>query len=234
MLRAAPILIVSWLSVSALTGCHTSPACIESEIPADKEYVNTVGVKMVRMEPGSFMMGQPASRRGDWDEQPVHKVNITRPFYIAATEVTNAQYELFDPDHRRLRGRWGLSNADDEAVVFVSWNYAVAFCKWLSQKEGKPYRLIATSGDGGLTWSSAQYDSNLIGPRCLASTLRYSWPVAKPIFVGPTAYSCLAKLPNGDIGLLYERGDRHRYQKMTFARFTLDWLTNGKDKLPSN
>ncbi|MHC4388054.1 MAG: hypothetical protein ACYS8I_05595 [Planctomycetota bacterium] len=57
-----------------------------------------------------------------------------------------------------------------------------------------------------------------------------SWQVAKQVFSGPTAYSCLAQLPNGDIGLLYERGDRHRYEKMTFTRFTLDWLTDGKDK----
>jgi photosystem II stability/assembly factor-like uncharacterized protein len=122
----------------------------------------------------------------------------------------------------------------------------------------KPCRIVATSNDGGLTWSKSRYDENLIGPECLASTRRYSWPqqgssrvlfcnpadkqhrmnmtvrvsydegdswtVAKQIFAGPSAYSCLARLNNGDIGLLYERGDRHRYQKMTFARFGVDWL----------
>jgi len=107
-------------------------------MPTDKEYVNSIGLKMVRIEPGSFMMGQQG---GDWDEQPLHKVNLTRPFYIGATEVTNAQYEMFDLSHRKLRGRWGLSNADDEAVVFISWHDAAAFCKWLSEKEGKSYRL---------------------------------------------------------------------------------------------
>jgi formylglycine-generating enzyme required for sulfatase activity len=109
-----------------------------AEPPVQKEYTNSIGMKFVRITPGTFQMGQQG---GHWDEQPVHKVNIARPFFIGATEVTNAQYEQFDPGHRQFRGRWGLSNADDEAVVFVSWNDAVAFCKWLSGKEGKPYRL---------------------------------------------------------------------------------------------
>jgi formylglycine-generating enzyme required for sulfatase activity len=102
-------------------------------------FVNSIGIKLVRIEPGSFMMGQ--EKGGDWDEQPMHKVNISKPFYIAETEVTNAQYEQFDPKHRKLRGKSGLSNEDNEAVVFVNWHEALKFCKWLSKKEGRPYRL---------------------------------------------------------------------------------------------
>lgn len=80
-------------------------------------------------------------RSGDFDEQPVHRVKITRPFYIAAHEVTNAQYEQFDPSHRALRGKRGFSREDDEAVVFVTWKQAKAFTEWLSKKEALPYRL---------------------------------------------------------------------------------------------
>jgi hypothetical protein len=68
-------------------------------------------------------------------------VKISRPFYLGVHEVTNAQYEEFDPAHRQRRGEMGFSKADDEAVVFVSWNDAVEFCRWLSRKEGRPYRL---------------------------------------------------------------------------------------------
>jgi formylglycine-generating enzyme required for sulfatase activity len=102
-------------------------------------FVNSIGIKLVRIEPGSFLMGQ--EKGGDWDERPVHKVNISKQFYIATTEVTNAQYEQFDPKHRKLRGKSGLSKEDDEAVVFVSWHEATKFCKWLSKKERKRYRL---------------------------------------------------------------------------------------------
>jgi formylglycine-generating enzyme required for sulfatase activity len=77
-------------------------------------------MKFVRIRPGSFMMGQEED--GDWDERPVHKVNITKSFAISATEVTNAQYEQFDPEHRELRGKLGFSERGNEAVVFVSWH----------------------------------------------------------------------------------------------------------------
>ncbi|MHC4062184.1 MAG: formylglycine-generating enzyme family protein [Planctomycetota bacterium] len=98
---------------------------------------------------GGFPQGDPAKfaitvehvRNGDFDEEPAHKVKITRPFYMGAFEVTNKQYEMFDPSHRGLRGKNGFSWADDEAVIFVSWNDARAFCEWLSKKEGRTYRL---------------------------------------------------------------------------------------------
>jgi formylglycine-generating enzyme required for sulfatase activity len=106
---------------------------------AGDTFVNSVGMNFVYIESGSFMMGQKDG--GDWDERPVHRITITRPFLIAVTEVTNAQYEQFDLEHRELRGKLGLSKLDDEAVVFVSWHEAVEFCEWLSKKEGKSYRL---------------------------------------------------------------------------------------------
>ncbi|MCX5638196.1 MAG: SUMF1/EgtB/PvdO family nonheme iron enzyme [Planctomycetota bacterium] len=101
--------------------------------------VNSLGMKFVRIEPGSFLMGQ--QKGGDWDERPVHKVTVTKPFYMAVTEVTNAQYEQFDPQHRKLRGKLGFSGEDDETVVFVSWDEAAKFCEWLSKKEGRSYHL---------------------------------------------------------------------------------------------
>ena len=51
-----------------------------------------------------------------------------------------------------------------------------------------------------------------------------TWPVSRVIHDGPSAYSDLVVLPNGEIGCLYERGDKHPYEKITFGRFTLKWL----------
>jgi len=104
----------------------------------DASLTNSLGMTLVRIAPGSFQMG---STNGDYDEMPVHEVTLSRPFYMSATPVTNAQYEAFDPAHRALRGKRGLSKEDDEAVIFVSWLEAADFCDWLSEKEGKPYRL---------------------------------------------------------------------------------------------
>ncbi|HUW19076.1 MAG TPA: sialidase family protein [Sedimentisphaerales bacterium] len=58
-----------------------------------------------------------------------------------------------------------------------------------------------------------------------------NWPVSKLIYAGPSAYCCLAVLPDGDIACLYEAGKEHPYETITFARFTLEWLTGGKDSL---
>ncbi len=137
-------------AILALIGYQLSEA---AEMPMGKEFTNSLGMKFVRIEPGTFSMGglqkqlpkELASRRhmrdGDPDEQPVHKVTISKPFYMGVYEVANTQYERFDPTHRYLRGKLGFSIENDEAVVFVSWNEAKAFCDWLSAREGLTYRL---------------------------------------------------------------------------------------------
>ena len=104
------------------------------------QQANTMGMQMVKISAGTFTMG---SNRGgeDADEQPVHTVTISKPFLLSATEVTNKQYETFDPAHKKWRGKNGFSSQDDEAVIYVSYEDASAFCKWLTKKEGKPYRL---------------------------------------------------------------------------------------------
>ena len=111
---------------------------------------NSIGMKLVRIEPGTFTMGQEGPpiagngnmathhaefRSADWDEKPAHRVTITQPFYMASTEVTLGQFRRFDPDFRKGKG------AEDDAVHAITWTKAVAFCEWLSKKEGQTYRL---------------------------------------------------------------------------------------------
>ena len=123
-------------------------------LPEEETFENSIGMRFVRIERGTFQMGEtaaplpdevvegcPQRENGDFDEYPVHEVTISRPFFLGACQVTNAQYEQFDPEHRALRGKVGFSKDDDEAVVCVTWHDAVAFCEWLSEKEGLPYRL---------------------------------------------------------------------------------------------
>lgn len=126
---------------------------------------------------------------------------------------------------------------------------------------GKGRRAVATSRDGGATWSEPQEDPALVEPVCQGSFIRYSWrgdgrsrvlfsnpastkgrhhltvrlsyddgrtwPVSRLLYEPSSAYSSLAVLPFGEIGILYERDD---YKKITFSKFNLDWLTSGKDK----
>lgn len=63
-----------------------------------------------------------------------------------------------------------------------------------------------------------------------------SWPVAKVIKYGPGAYSSMTVFPDGSIGIIYETGEDNEgfadpYAKLAFARFNLEWLTEGKDHL---
>jgi formylglycine-generating enzyme required for sulfatase activity len=114
----------------------------------EREVTNSIGVRLVRIEPGTFSMGQagPAADYrmqrhpakfddADWDEHPVHRVTISTAFYLGATEVTVAQYRQFRKDAADSKA------AGDEAARYVSWNDATAFCAWLSAKEKRPYRL---------------------------------------------------------------------------------------------
>ncbi|RPJ57523.1 MAG: glycoside hydrolase [Acidobacteria bacterium] len=133
-----------------------------AQLPDEKKFANSIGMEFVRVEPGAFRMGfegaalgeqitkvtEFGSRRaiwvpekGDFDEHPAHQVTISKPFYLGVLEVTNEQYEKFDPLHAYMRGKIGFSIDDKEAVVFVTWREAKAFCDWLAQKEGLPYRL---------------------------------------------------------------------------------------------
>ena len=57
-----------------------------------------------------------------------------------------------------------------------------------------------------------------------------TWPVRRLIHAGPSSYSTLVRLPDGDIGLLFEGGDKHRREWIRFVRFSLSWLTKGSDR----
>lgn len=52
-----------------------------------------------------------------------------------------------------------------------------------------------------------------------------TWPKARLLEPGPSAYSCLAVLPDGSIGILYEAGAKSAYENLVFARFPLDWIS---------
>jgi formylglycine-generating enzyme len=85
-------------------------------------------------------MGQKDGRD---DEQPVHLVRVS-PFALAATQVTNAQYDLFcaatGHSPTKFRSHSGFDHPD-QPVTGPSWFDCVAYCAWLSQQIGRSCRL---------------------------------------------------------------------------------------------
>jgi sialidase-1 len=58
-----------------------------------------------------------------------------------------------------------------------------------------------------------------------------TWPVSKVLHRGHSAYSALMVLPDMTVGCLYERGERSPYERITFARFSVEWLTDRADSI---
>ncbi|MEJ7768240.1 MAG: SUMF1/EgtB/PvdO family nonheme iron enzyme [Chitinophagaceae bacterium] len=127
-------------SLLIFTALCVSLIVLKAQQTSTKKTGETAIIQMINVQAGRFLMGS-AGYRQDYDERPAHAVTISSSFNMAATEITNAQYEQFDPKHRKYRGLHGLSKNDDDAVIMVDYSEAAAFCKWLSEKEGKNYRL---------------------------------------------------------------------------------------------
>ncbi|MCY3018741.1 MAG: SUMF1/EgtB/PvdO family nonheme iron enzyme [Planctomycetota bacterium] len=121
-----------------------------------------VKMEMVLVPAGEFDMG---SNDGEACETPVHKVRISRPFYIGKYDVTVAQFRAFanaaeyrtdaekcNRGHSVGDGKWqemngitwrtpGFKQDDDHPVVVVTWNDAQEFCKWATRLAGRTVRL---------------------------------------------------------------------------------------------
>ena len=116
--------------------------------------------QMVKIPPGKFLMGTTAEQAQaalketkndkDWQkllewEQPQHTVELSE-YSIGKYPITNREYQEFikDAKYQPPQGWDGDKFPDGKGghpVVNVSWDDAIAYCKWLSEKTKKPYRL---------------------------------------------------------------------------------------------
>ncbi|MFO0850141.1 MAG: SUMF1/EgtB/PvdO family nonheme iron enzyme [Gemmataceae bacterium] len=139
-------------------------------VPLATEVTNTVRMPLRLISAGTFTMGIKGKEEPPLHDQTPREVELTRPFYLGATEVTVGQFRQFLKDSgeqteaersdkggfgyvkgspppsftQRKEFTWadpGFKQGDDHPVVNVTWNDATAFCKWLSKKESRRYRL---------------------------------------------------------------------------------------------
>ncbi len=123
---------------------------------------------MIRIPSGSFWMGDESSQASS-DEKPRHKVTLTKDFFLCDREVTVGQFKEFvaevadDPKctdaEKEIAKSWdgedkNFSPTGDCPVQRVNWFQAVAFCNWLSRREGLPacYSLSKTKPDAEKDW----------------------------------------------------------------------------------
>jgi formylglycine-generating enzyme required for sulfatase activity len=96
---------------------------------------NSIGMEFILIPAGEFRMGAD-DKEGFEDERPVHRVRITRPFYLGKYPVTQGQWEaVMKTNPSEFTGN------PNRPVENVSWHDAQEFLQKLNEKEGKQYRL---------------------------------------------------------------------------------------------
>jgi formylglycine-generating enzyme required for sulfatase activity len=149
------------------SGQPSSNVVVPPSRRAPKVITNTIGMKLVLVPAGEFVMGS-SEGEGRLSEHPRHRVRITRPFYLGETEVTRGQFRRFveetiyrtesersgerglgwneekmstEVDSKYTWRNLGFEQTDEHPVGLISWDDAVAFCQWLSKNEGAEHRL---------------------------------------------------------------------------------------------
>jgi len=110
---------------------------------AVEPFTNSVGMKMVKLDGGTFRMGSPPGEPGKVakegfgdDEGPAHEVTVAGPFLMAATEVTHLQYSRLtgvSPPQSVVVKK--AANVTDHPADAVSYDDAAEFCRKLTEKE---------------------------------------------------------------------------------------------------
>lgn len=120
-------------AVPVVTAPTIDPAADRALFP---NFLSGIDAEMLLVPSGTFHMGSDAKDAAP-NEHPSTCVTLTR-FYLSRHPITNAQYEMFDPDHARKRTP---GSGDHHPVVYVSSADAMKFCQWLSARDRRRYRL---------------------------------------------------------------------------------------------
>jgi formylglycine-generating enzyme required for sulfatase activity len=109
----------------------------QAAISAIPKIINTgSGQTLQLIEPGEFMLGAPRREQGRRPNEVRRSVKLTRWFYMGREEVSNKEFREFRPQHTSGAQKYRELAADSSPAVMVSWQEAVAYCNWLSEREG--------------------------------------------------------------------------------------------------
>jgi len=151
-------LVVLPFVISCSGSSETNQAGISSESQSTSQDIspdngmetitNSIGMKLVLIPKGTFMMGSPESEEDRDDDETQHEVTISKDYYLGVHEVTQAQYEKVMGTNPSYFQKRVIRKSDSSIypVEQVSWEDAVEFCKKLSdlpeeKAAGRVYRL---------------------------------------------------------------------------------------------
>ena len=164
-------------------GAQAEPA---SQVAAAKRPVqlevksNSIGMELVELPAGKFTMGSPAGEKDHQANEEQVAVALTKPFWLAKTEVTQGQFKNVMGTEPWV-GQRHVQLGEDNAASYVDWDEATAFCQRLTDlerkagklKAGESYRLPSEAEweyacrAGTTTWYSFGDDEKQLG--------QYAW-----------------------------------------------------------
>ncbi|MDM8550055.1 SUMF1/EgtB/PvdO family nonheme iron enzyme [Desulfobacterales bacterium HSG2] len=111
--------------------------------PDESGFTNSIGMKFVHISPGTFMMGSPSDEPERDDDERLHRVTLTKGFYMQTTEVTQGQWKAVmgnNPSNFKNCG-------NNCPVEQVSWDDVQEFIEKLNRKEGAGKYSLPTEAE---------------------------------------------------------------------------------------
>jgi formylglycine-generating enzyme required for sulfatase activity len=115
---------------------------------SDGKVTTANGYTLQLIRPRAFTMGSSRRQQGRRANETLRSINLTRPFYMGIHEVTNAQFRMFQSDHRSGTLKTHTLSGPRQPVVQVTWEQAALYCNWLSTRESLP--LVYEKSDSGV------------------------------------------------------------------------------------
>jgi formylglycine-generating enzyme required for sulfatase activity len=128
------------LSTSFVALCGQAMADAPEALTPAQPFVNSLGVRMVWIPPGTYQMGSPGGEAGrNKNEGPVHKVTFVKGFWMSECEITQEQWQ------RLMATNPSFFKGPKRPVANVNLMDCHEFCTLLSAREGRDYRLPTES-----------------------------------------------------------------------------------------
>jgi len=182
-----------------------------------------------------------AEKGGLWSSHVVHSDDHGATWQLGGSappqtnecevvELADGRLLLNMRNYNREHTCRAIATSSDQGRTFSEIRYDEALVEPICQASIRRYSLAADAGKNRILFSNP---SEAQARKEMTVRLSHdeceSWPISKVLHAGPAAYSCLAQLSDGTILCLYERGSQHPYETITLARFSLDWLTDGRE-----